>query len=274
VCSVVNMEIQKKITTRYFRQKKEKGEKILALTAYDAPTAKFAEECGIELLLVGDSLGMAILGYKSTIPVTIEQSLHHCAAVARGAKFAFIVGDMPFMTYHPSIKTAMTNAARYIQEAGVDGVKLEGGKVISKTISKLTGAGVPVMSHIGLLPQSILTQGGYRIAGKTKDDEQRLIDDAKAVEDAGAFCIVLECMPTELAARITASVKIPTIGIGAGPKCDGQIQVVNDILGLFTDFVPKHAKRYANLSEEMKKAFSAYAEEVKTGKFPGKDNSF
>ncbi|HCE45720.1 MAG TPA: 3-methyl-2-oxobutanoate hydroxymethyltransferase [Lentisphaeria bacterium] len=267
-------DIQKKITTRYFRHKKEKGEKILALTAYDAPTAKLAEECGIELLLVGDSLGMALLGYKSTIPVTLEQSLHHCAAVARGAKFAFIVGDMPFMTYHPSVKTAMTNAARYIQEAGVDGVKLEGGKTISKTIGRLVTAGVPVMAHIGLLPQNVLTQGGYRVAGKTKEDEQRLIDDAKAVEDAGAFCLVLECIPAELSARITASVKIPTIGIGAGPACDGQVQVVNDILGLFTDFVPKHSKRYANLGEEIKKAFTAYANEVSTGKFPGKENSF
>lgn len=265
---------QKKITIRYFRQKKENGEKILALTAYDAPTAKLAEECGIDLILVGDSLGMALLGYKSTIPVTIEQSLHHCAAVTRGAKFAFVVGDMPFMTYHPSIKTAMVNAARYIQEAGVDGVKLEGGRTIAKTVDKLVQAGVPVMGHIGLLPQSVLTQGGYRIAGKTNEDEQRLIDDAKALEDAGAFCVVLECMPAELAARITESVRIPTIGIGAGPKCDGQVQVVNDILGLFTDFVPKHAKRYANLSEEIKKAFASYASEVKSGKFPGKENSF
>jgi 3-methyl-2-oxobutanoate hydroxymethyltransferase len=265
---------QKKITVRYFRQKKENSEKILALTAYDAPTAKFAEECGIELILVGDSLGMALLGYKSTIPVTIEQSLHHCAAVARGAKFAFIVGDMPFMTYHPSAKTAMVNAARYIQEAGVDGVKLEGGKSIAGTVGKLVKAGVPVMGHIGLLPQSVLTQGGYRIAGKTKDDEQRLVADAKALEDAGAFCVVLECIPAELSARITESLKIPTIGIGAGPKCDGQVQVVNDILGLFTDFIPKHTKRYANLSEEIKKAFTAYANEVRSGKFPGGENSF
>lgn len=266
--------LQKKLTVLHFRRKKEKGEKITALSLYDAPTARLAEECGVELILVGDSLGMTVLGYRNTIPVTIEQSLHHCAAVARGAKFAFVVGDMPFMTYHPSFETAMKNAARYLQEAGVDGVKLEGGRHMAPTVERLVKAGVPVMGHIGLMPQNVLTEGGYKIHGKTEKEASALLDDAKSLEDAGAFCIVLEGIPAAVAGKITSSLKIPMIGIGAGPLCDGQIQVVNDILGLFTDFIPKHAKRYADLGAEIRKVFSSYCEEVNSGKFPSKEHSF
>lgn len=268
------MKLEKKLTVSHFRKRKEKGEKIVCLTAYDAPTAKLAEECGVELILVGDSLGMAVLGYKTTIPLTLEQSLHHCKAVRRGAKFSFIVGDMPFMTYQISPEEAMRNAARYMQEACVDAVKIEGGSAMAHTVERLVSAGVPVMGHIGLLPQNILTAGAYKVAGRTEDEAARLMNDAKALQDAGAFCIVLEAIPAALAKVISSELLIPTIGIGAGPDCDGQVQVVNDILGLFTDFVPKHTKRYASLSEDIRKAFSSYVKDVGERKFPTEENSF
>ena len=264
----------KKRTVTTFRKMKEQGEKITALTAYDAPTAKFAEECGVDLVLVGDSLGMVILGYKNTIPVTIEQSLHHCTAVVRGSTNSFIVGDMPFMTYHKSIESALNNAARYLQEAGVDAVKIEGGKNMAPTVTKMVNAGVPVLGHIGLLPESVLTSGGYRIAGKTENEAANLIEDAQALESAGAFAVVLEGIPADVSKKITDSLSIPTIGIGAGPHCSGQIQVINDILGLFSDFTPKHARRYANLDIEIKKALTEYTDDVKNGKFPNQNESF
>ena len=267
-------KILKKITVTTFRQKKMQGEKITALTAYDAPTAKFAEECGVDLILVGDSLGMVVLGYKNTIPVTIEESLHHSAAVVRGTENSFIVGDMPFMTYHTGPESALTNAGRYLKEAGVDAVKIEGGKNMAHTVKHMVEAGVPVLGHIGLLPQSVLTSGGYRIAGKTEDEIARLIEDAEALETAGAFAVVLEGIPAEAAKKVTETVSIPTIGIGAGPHCDGQIQVVNDILGLFTDFTPKHARRYANLDTEIRRAFTEYTDDVKNGRFPDEKESF
>lgn len=263
-----------KITVSTFRKRKESATKITALTAYDAPTAKFAEECGVDLILVGDSLGMVVLGYKNTIPVTLEQSLHHSAAVVRGTENSFIVGDMPFMTYHQSIETALMNAAKYLQEAGVDAVKVEGGTEIAPTVKQMVQSGIPVLGHIGLLPQSVLTSGGYRLAGKTEEDAQRLIDDALALENAGAFAVVLEGMPTEVSKRVTDSIRIPTIGIGAGPHCDGQIQVINDILGLFTEFTPKHTRRYANLDIEIKRAVTAYTEDVRNGNFPNETESF
>jgi len=268
------MALEKKITVSCFRKRKEKGEKIVCLTAYDAPTAKIAEDCGVELILVGDSLGMALLGYKNTIPVTIEQVIHHCSAVRRGANMAFIVADMPFMTYNASVERALLNAARFLQEAGTDAVKLEGGAKIAPTVERMVDSGIPVMGHIGLLPQNILTSGAYRIAGKTEKEAERLLRDAKALQDAGAFSIVLEAIPAELAKIISENLSIPTIGIGAGVHCDGQVQVVNDILGLFTDFVPKHTRRYANLSEEIKKAFNSYVNDVKGGQFPSSENSF
>jgi len=268
------MKTQKKINLGHFLKKKEKAEKIVALTAYDTPTARLAEECGVDLILVGDSMGMAMLGYKNTIPVTLEQSLHHSAAARRGAELSFIVGDMPFMTYQISPEQAMQNAARYLQEAMTDAVKLEGGKNIAPTVERLVNAGVPVLGHIGLLPQNVLTSGGYKITGKTGSDAERLIKDALAIQNAGAFAIVLEGMSAATASEVTKALRIPTIGIGAGPGCDGQVQVINDILGLFTDFVPKHAKKYCDLSSEIKKAITSYASDVRGGTFPGPEHSF
>lgn len=268
------MKLDKKLSVCYFRKKKENGEKIVCLTAYDAPTASLAEECGVELILVGDSLGMSVLGYKTTIPLTVEQSLHHCRAVRRGAKCSFIVGDMPFMSYQISPEDAMRNAARYLQEACLDGVKLEGGINMAPTVERLVNAGVPVMGHIGLLPQNVMTSGGYKVVGRTDDAAERLIKDAEAIEAAGAFAVVLEAIPAKLSQTITERLKIPTIGIGAGVHCDGQIQVVNDILGLFTDFVPKHTKRYANLSDDIRKAMKSYVGEVIEKKFPDDEHSF
>jgi 3-methyl-2-oxobutanoate hydroxymethyltransferase len=264
----------KRINVNYFKQKKKANEKIVALTAYDAPTAKFAEEAGIELILVGDSLGMAVLGYDTTIPVTIEESIHHCCAVRRGAHGAFIVGDMPFMTYRLSIESTLKNAARYMQEAMVDAVKVEGGKEIADTIKMLVTAGVPVLGHIGLLPQSVKTAGGYKITGRTDLQAENLLEDALAVQDAGAFAVVLEGVTKDVAKHITEKLEIPTIGIGAGVFCDGQIQVVNDLLGLFTDFVPKHAKQYVNLGERIKEAFESYHSDVTSSTFPTDKNSF
>ena len=268
------MTIDKKISVKYLREKKKKGEKIVALSVYDATTAKFAEEAGVELLLVGDSLGMTVLGYKNTIPVTIEESIHHCKAVSRGAKLAFLVGDMPFMTYSVSPEQAMLNATRYLQEAHFDAVKVEGGKHIAPTVERMTRAGIPVMGHIGLLPQSFLTKGAYEICGKTEKDAKALIEDAKALESAGAFSIVIECVSSTVATEITKSVAIPTIGIGAGKECDGQIQVVNDILGLFPDFTPKHSHKYSDIGKHIKIALSEYSCDVKKSRFPFNENQF
>ena len=266
--------MKKKITVRDFHKLKNDGRKICALTAYDAPTAKLAENAGVHLVLVGDSLGMTVLGYKNTLPVTLEESLHHCRAVSRGVVNSFIVGDMPFMTYHISREQALVNAAKYLQSAGVDAVKLEGGKKMASTVEALVESGIPVLGHIGLLPQKVLTSGGYRIAGRTEDEAERLIEDALAIQNAGAFAVVLEGIPAVLAGKITESIDIPTIGIGAGPLCSGQIQVVNDILGMFTDFVPKHAKKYADIGSVIKKAFSDYVSDVQSAQFPGDEHSF
>lgn len=264
----------KKLSVSDFRKMRETQKKIVALTAYDAPTAKFAEEAGVHLILVGDSMGNTVLGYKNTIPVTIEESLHHCKAVNRGVENSFVVGDMPFMTYHPSIESALKNAARYLQEGGCDAVKFEGGQVMAPTVERMVNAGVPVLGHIGLLPQRVLTSGGYRIAGKTADEAKRLIEDAKSLEKAGAFAIVLEGIPADVSHRITEAINIPSIGIGAGPECSGQIQVVTDILGLFSDFLPKHAKRYAELHKDISEALSSYVNDVTKGTFPDEEHSF
>ena len=263
-----------KMTVRDFSIMCGKKEKIVALTAYDAPTGRLAEEAGVHLVLVGDSLGMTVLGYKNTIPVTIDESLHHCKAVMRGVKNSFVVGDMPFMSYHISIETAMKNAARYLQEGGVDAVKLEGGKNIAPTVNALVNAGVPVLGHIGLLPQKVLTAGGYKITGRTEDEVQHLIEDALALQEAGVFAIVLEGIPEGSARRITEALEVPTIGIGAGKYCSGQIQVINDVLGLFSDFVPRHAKKYADLNKIIKKALKEYTSDVTSEVFPAKEHSF
>ena len=263
----------KRITINDIREMKQNGEKIAMLTAYDYPTAKIVDSCSIPIILVGDSLGNVVLGYDSTIPVTMDDMIHHCKAVVRGAERAMVVGDMPFMTYHISMEDAMRNAARFIQEAGVQAVKLEGGVTVADKVKRLVDCGIPVMGHIGMTPQSVNQFGGNLVQGKTVAVAQRLVDDAKALEQAGAFCIVLECIPKRLAALITQNLSIPNIGIGAGPDCDGQVLVINNLLGL-TDFNPKLAKQYVNLKDIMSQAISAYRDEVKGGQFPTKENSF
>jgi 3-methyl-2-oxobutanoate hydroxymethyltransferase len=262
-----------RVTTTDIRQMKSKKEKIVAITAYDYATAMLVDESGIPLILVGDSLGMVVLGYDSTIPVTMEDMIHHTKAVCRGTKNALVVGDMPFMTYHTNTTEAMKNAARFLQEAGAQAVKLEGGEVAADTIKRLVDCGIPVMGHIGFTPQSVYQLGGYKAQGKPPEAAARLLRDALAVQQAGAFAIVLEVVPSILARFITKKLDIPTIGIGAGPDCDGQIQVINDILGTFSGFVPKHAKQFANLSPIIKTALKDYINEVKNNAFPTKQHS-
>src|SRR5271157_448603 len=263
----------KRVTINDIREMKQNGEKLAMLTAYDYPTAKIIDSCNIPIILVGDSLGNVVLGYENTLPVTMDVMIHHCKAVVRGTEHAMVVGDMPFMTYHISVEDAMRNAARFIQEAGVQAVKLEGGVTVADKVKHLVDCGIPVMGHIGMTPQSVNQFGGNLVQGKTVAVAQRLVDDAKALEQAGAFAIVLECIPKRLAALITQNLSIPTIGIGAGPDCDGQVLVINNLLGL-TDFNPKLAKQYVNLKEIMSQAISAYRDEVKSGQFPTKENSF
>ncbi len=263
-----------RITINQIKEMKQRGEKIAMLTAYDYSTAKLVDEAGIPLILVGDSLGMVVLGYESTIPVTMEEMLHHTKAVVRGTKQAMVIGDMPFMTYHISVDDALYNAARFIQEGGAQAVKLEGGVTVAEKVSRIVECGIPVMGHIGLTPQSIHQFGGFKVQGKTPEAAARLLEDARALEEAGAFAIVLETIPAQLAKIITAKVGIPTIGIGAGVDCDGQVLVINDILGSFTDFVPKHAKQYAKLTDIIQKAVTEYQNEVKAGSFPTEKQSY
>ncbi len=263
-----------RVTVNQIREMKAKGEKISCLTAYDYATAKIVDEAGIPLILVGDSLGMVVLGYESTIPVTIEEMLHHTKAVTRGAKQAMVIGDMPFMTYHLSVEQALRNATRFIQEAGAQAVKLEGGVTVAEKIKRLVECGIPVMGHIGLTPQSVHQFGGYKVQGRTPEAAKRLLEDARAVDEAGAFSVVLETVPAPLAALITEKISIPTIGIGAGIGCDGQVQVINDILGSFTDFVPKHAKQYVKLADIVRQAVDQFHSEVTAGTFPTEKQSF
>jgi 3-methyl-2-oxobutanoate hydroxymethyltransferase len=263
-----------RITASQIKEMKRQGEKIAMVTAYDYPMSKLVDEAGMPIILVGDSLGMVVLGYESTIPVTMDEMIHHTKAVVRGAKHALIIGDMPFMTYHISTEDALRNAARFIQEGGAQAVKLEGGETVAEKISRIVAAGIPVQGHIGLTPQSIHQLGGYKVQGKTAEVAARLLNDAKALESAGAFSIVLECIPTPLAKLITERVSVPTIGIGAGKHCDGQVQVISDLLGLYTDFVPKHAKQYTKLQESISTSVSDYISEVKAGKFPTSKQSY
>jgi len=263
-----------RITINQIKEMKQKGEKIAMLTAYDYSTAKVIDEVGVPLILVGDSLGMVVLGYESTIPVTMEEMLHHTKAVVRGTKQAMVIGDMPFMTYHLSVTDALRNAARFIQEGGAQVVKLEGGVTVAEKVSRIVECGIPVMGHIGLTPQSIHQFGGYKVQGKTPETAIRMLKDAQALEEAGAFAIVLETVPAPLATLITQKITIPTIGIGAGIGCDGQVQVINDILGSFAEFVPKHAKQYAKLADIMSSAVTEYYNEVKAGCFPTEKQSF
>lgn len=263
-----------RVTITQIKEMKQKGEKISMLTAYDYSTAKLIDEAGIPLILVGDSLGMVVLGYGSTIPVTMDEMIHHTKAVVRGATRALIVGDMPFMTYQVSLEDALRNAARFMQEGGAQAVKLEGGEVMAETVKKIVSYGIPVMGHIGLTPQSIHQLGGFKVVGKTPEAAIRMLNDAVALDQAGAFAIVLECVPEPLSKLITEKVSAPTIGIGAGKYCDGQVQVISDLLGLYTDFVPKHAKQYARLFEIIKKATADYIAEVKAGTFPTEKQSY
>ena len=263
-----------RVTTSEIKGMKLRREKIPMLTAYDYVTAKMVDEAGVPLILVGDSLGMVMLGYDSTIQVSMEEMLHHTKAVVRGAKKALIIGDMPFMTYQVSISEALHNAGRFIQEGGAQAVKLEGGETVAETVKRIIDCGIPVMGHIGLTPQSVYQLGGFMVQGKTPESAEKLLKDACILEEAGAFAVVLECVPAPLARLITQRVNIPTIGIGAGPDCDGQVQVVSDVLGLYTDFVPKHAKQYAKLAEEIKAAVADYIAEVKSVSFPTEKQSY
>jgi 3-methyl-2-oxobutanoate hydroxymethyltransferase len=263
-----------RVSITEIKEMKQKGEKIAMLTAYDYATAKLIDEAGIPLILVGDSLGMVILGYESTIPVTMDEMIHHTKAVVRGTTRALIVGDMPFMTYQVSVDDALRNAARFIQEGGAQTVKLEGGENMAETVKRVVSSGIPVMGHIGLTPQSIHQLGGFKVMGKTPEAAVRLINDAKALDEAGVFAIVLECVPEPLSKLITEKVSVPTIGIGAGKYCDGQVQVISDLLGLYTDFVPKHAKQYARLFELIKSATADYIAEVQSGAFPTEKQSY
>jgi len=263
-----------RVTITEIKEMKPKKEKIPMLTAYDYVTAKMIDEAGVPSILVGDSLGMVMLGYESTIPVTMEEMIHHTKAVVKGARRALIVGDMPFMTYHISMSDALRNAARFIQEGGAQAVKLEGGEDVADTVRRLVGCGIPVMGHIGLTPQSVHQLGGFKVRGKGLEEARKLLNDAHILEEAGAFAVVLECIPAPLSKLITQKLAIPTIGIGAGPDCDGQVQVISDLLGLYTDFVPKHAKQYARLAGEIKSAVSTYVSEVKSRGFPTMEQSY
>jgi len=265
---------RKKITPVDIQAMKNEGKKIAMLTAYDYPTALLEDRAGIEIILVGDSLGMTVLGYENTIPVTMDEMIHHTKAVTRGTKYALVIGDMPFMSYNTSEQEAIFNAGRFMKEGGADAVKLEGGVTVKDIVKAIVNAGIPVMGHIGLTPQTISMLGGFKVQGKDAQAAQKIIDDALLLEDAGAFSVLLEAIPAPIAKRITERLKVPIIGIGAGVHCDGQVLVVHDILGLFDRFTPKFAKRYVNLSELMLKAFESYREEVLNGTFPGDQHSF
>ena len=263
-----------KKTVSTLQQAKENGQKITMLTAYDYSTAKLMDEAGIDMILVGDSLGNVILGYEDTISVTMEDMIHHGAAVSRGVKETMVVVDMPFMSYQISVEESVTNAGRLMKEGRANAVKLEGGKSVCPQIKAITQAGIPVVAHLGLTPQSINALGGYKVQGKSEDAAKKLLEDALAVQEAGAFALVLECVPTKLASLITKKLTIPTIGIGAGNECDGQVLVYQDMLGMFSDYVPKFVKQFAQVGEIMKKAFTDYKEEVASGAFPAEKNSY
>jgi 3-methyl-2-oxobutanoate hydroxymethyltransferase len=266
--------MDKKLTIPDIIMMKSNGEKISMLTAYDTSFAGLIDASGIEMVLVGDSLGMVLLGYDSTIPVTMEEMLHHCRAVSRGVKRALLVGDMPFMSYQVSESEAITNAGRFLKEAGCDAVKLEGGTEMCDKVKAIVRAGIPVMGHIGLTPQTASQLGGYKVQGKDAESARKLLQSARDLEAAGAFSIVLECIPAELSEAITKAVSIPTIGIGAGKYCDGQVLVTHDMVGMFEKFTPSFVKQYANLASQIKEAVVTYNEEVKNGSFPSEEHSF
>jgi 3-methyl-2-oxobutanoate hydroxymethyltransferase len=264
----------KAVTLADLQNKKASGEKITMLTAYDYSMARAIDEAGLDIVLVGDSLGMVALGYDSTVPVTMEEMIHHCNAVRRGVNRALLIGDMPYLSYQVSKNEAVRNAGLFLKKAGCHGVKLEGGSYMATTIERIVKAGISVMGHIGLTPQTAIALGGYKVQGRDLESARKLIEDARAVADAGAFSLVLECIPSVLAKIITEIIPIPTIGIGAGPYCDGQVLVTNDLLGLFEKFTPSFVKRYANLAPKIKEALDDFIDEVTNGAFPGPEHSF
>jgi 3-methyl-2-oxobutanoate hydroxymethyltransferase len=264
----------KRVRVLDLQRMRDRGQPITMLTAYDYPTAKLADDAGIPILLVGDTLGMVVLGYDSTVPVTVDDMIHHGKAVVRGAGHAHVVVDMPFGSYQLGWQDALRNATRIMQETGCGSVKLEGGQRSAETVQHLVEAGIPVMGHIGLTPQSVNQTSGFRVQGKTPRDAVHLIGDAKVLAEAGAYAIVLELVPTALAQMITQRVNVPTIGIGAGPFCSGQVQVWHDILGLYDELKPRHARRFAEVGEQIREAIRAYRSEVEAGAFPTKDESF
>lgn len=263
-----------KNTVVTFKEAKAKGEKLTMLTAYDYSTAKLVDGAGINAILVGDSLGNVVLGYPDTISVTMEDMIHHSVAVSRGIKDTLLICDMPFMSYQTSVYDAVVNAGRLMKEGRAHAVKLEGGQEMEETIRAIVNASIPVCAHIGLTPQSINAFGGFKVQGKGEEEAQKLLDDARAVERAGAFAVVLECVPAALAKKVSEEISIPTIGIGAGADCDGQVLVYQDMLGMFTDFKPKFVKHYANVGEIMTEAFKAYDAEVKAGVFPAQEHTY
>jgi 3-methyl-2-oxobutanoate hydroxymethyltransferase len=263
-----------KVTIAGLQAKKEAEEKITMMTAYDYPGARLVDQAGIDTVLVGDSLGMVVLGYDSTVPVTMDEMIHHCRAVARGTGRAFIIGDMPFMSYQVSLEKAVQNAGRLIKEAGCDAVKLEGGTEMAPVVAAVVRAGIPVCAHIGLTPQTATMLGGFRVQGKDAESGRAMIQSARDLEAAGAFMVVMECIPDLLAARITRELRIPTIGIGAGPDCDGQVLVYHDLVGLYDRFTPKFVKQYQNVSPLILEALTRFKEEVEQGVFPGPEHTF
>jgi 3-methyl-2-oxobutanoate hydroxymethyltransferase len=266
--------MDKKVTIQDIVVMKKTGDRISMLTAYDASFAALLDRAGIDIILVGDSLGNVLLGYDSTIPVTMEEMLHHCRAVSRGVKRTLLVGDMPFMSYQVSESEAITNAGRFLKEAGCDAVKLEGGTEMCNTVKGIVRAGIPVMGHIGLTPQTASQLGGYKVQGKDAESARKLLQSARDLEAAGAFSVVLECIPAQLSEVITTAISIPTIGIGAGKHCDGQVLVTHDMIGMFEKFIPSFVKRYASLAPQIKEAVATYHDEVKKGTFPGEEHSF
>lgn len=263
-----------KITVQDFLKKKTEGKKISMLTAYDYPFARIVDEAGIDGILVGDSLGMVVQGLENTLPVTMDEMIYHTKMVARASKNAIVVGDMPFMSYQASSEEAVRNAGRFLKDAGASAVKIEGGAEISDRIRAMTKSDIPVMAHIGLTPQSIHRMGGYKVQGRTDEAARLLVEEAHKVEDAGAFALLLEAIPMDLAGKITDALSIPTIGIGAGPYCDGQVLVLHDVVGMFERFVPKFVKRYANLKDEALRAIIHYKKEIEEGIFPSEEQSF
>lgn len=267
-------ESSQQVNVKTLRRYKKEGRKIVVLTAYDYPTAKILDQTGVDCLLVGDSAATVFAGHQNTLPITMDQMLFLCSAVVRASRRAMVIGDMPFLSYQPSTAEAITNAGRFLKEAGAKAVKLEGGLEMCETISRMVELGIPVMGHIGLTPQSVNKFGGYKVMGKTPRQQKYMLDSAKALQDAGAFAMVLEAVVPELAKEISESVKIPTIGIGAGPFCDGQVLVISDMLGLFEEFRPKFVRLYAELAPTIRDAAARFCEDVRSGNFPNKGESY